>query len=372
MAENRTSFVTVSSLLEGESKSRTSFVNFDSLTEGKPNLRTTFVQIDSLTEGESNQRTTFVNIDSLTEGLSTARLTFLVIDFLVPAPLEPVMYEREFPGFGSDVTDPFNTPLPGLTFSITKKPMFNTEIEEASDGSEFSHSYTERPRWDFSLEYEFLEDKSGANSSLKTILGFFLSSGGKFGRWLFKDPDDYSVTDGSLANPDGSTTQFYFTRSLGGFVERVGQVDDAKTITLRHSVDAEDHVVPSSPGPYTVTVDNAADYIEDLGVAGYVKVDVVVSTGQYSVDELTGTYTFFEDAADLTVSISYKYEVDPASYTITMPNYVVFNSSPAPGTLEADFEFFYVCRFLEDSQGYDKFAEKWWSLKTCSFRSVLT
>ena len=167
---------------------------------------------------------------------------------------------------------------------------------------EVSNSLAEYPRWDFTLEYEFLEDRTGANSSLKTILGFFLSQRGAGGRWLFKDPDDYLVEGGDIATADGVTTEFPFLRNLGGFPEKIGQIDTANDIVLY--------------------------------------ADGVI--------------------------------IDPSDYTITLPNLVVFDSAPADGVeLTADFQFFFVCRFVEDEMDFEKFSDKLWSLQECNFRSII-
>jgi hypothetical protein len=64
-------------------------------------------------------------------------------------------------------------------------------------------------------------------------------------------------------------------------------------------------------------------------------------------------------------------EVDPADYTITLPNSVVFDSAPVSGEVTADFQFFYACRFLEDSLDFEKFADKLWNLQTMQFRSII-
>lgn len=68
--------------------------------------------------------------------------------------------------------------------------------------------------------------------------------------------------------------------------------------------------VPAA-SPYTVTVANAVTFKEDLGVINastgiaLVKVASAPATGQYSVDEATGTYTFA--AADTGTAVLYNY-----------------------------------------------------------------
>lgn len=78
---------------------------------------------------------------------------------------------------------------------------------------------------------------------------------------------------------------------------------------------AEAHAVPATP--FAVTVTHAADFIADLGVlvsATGQPLERVASapiTGQYSVDEVTGIYTFA--AADTTVAMLFTYAYSTTS-----------------------------------------------------------
>lgn len=363
------------------SQVRTPLILGEPLTGGYPNVRVTITFAEPLTGGYPNVRAPLILGEPLTGGYPTVRVPLFFVDALFPVEPEPVMTTDTFPGFGnsqSDPTlpaalDPFNSPLPGLGFSVHKKPSFKTKIHESSSSREVRTSFTPFPRWDFELTYEFLEDRSGADSSLKTILGFFTQMQGSFSQWLFKDPDDYLVVNGPIGTSDNTILQFYFLRyvNTGGLGERIGQVDDSNDINLYLSV-AENDNIPGS-GPYTITVTHSAAFVEDLGVTKggtpMVKVASAPAAGQYSV--AAGVYTF--NAADhgAAVVISYRYLIDPADYTVTMPNYVVFDSAPPVGELSADFQFFYVCRFLEDEADFEKFYDKLWNLQTCSFKSIL-
>ena len=360
---------------------RSPLVTVEPLSEDDSAVRSPLVTVEPLTEGPRNLRGAFVSLDPLTEGYRNLRVSLLLLESLHPVQPELPMSNDPFPGFGNSSSDPsvpagadpFNSGLPGLSFSVHKKPMFRTKMSEAASGHEITNALMQYPKWEFNLTYEFLEDRTGSDSSLKTIMGFFLSRQGRFDSFLFKDPDDYIQVNGFCGNADGVTTEFPFCRTLGGFVEKVGQVDTANTINVYLSV-TEASAVPANPGPYTVTVANAASFEEDLGVLkdGTTPMTKVVSgpvSGQYSVDEGTGTYTFA--AADQldTLAISYRYLVAPADYTVTLPNLFVFDSAPATGEVTADFQFFFACRFLEDQADYEKFMDKLWNLQECDFRS---
>ena len=214
-----------------------------------------------------------------------------------------------FPGHGNSTRqpwvpaakDPFDTPLPGLSVEVMKKPMFLGNEYQSANGMEIRVSYSEWPRWEFELSYEFLEDKSGAQSSLKSIIGFFVDVQGSFLPWLFKDPDDYLVTAGVLGEADGVSDTFYFRRYLGRRGEPVGMVDTDNNVTL-----------------------------------------------------------FLDGVL-----------IDPSDYTV-IKNKAVFDTPPSSGVITGDFQFFFVCRFLENEMEFEKFADSWWNLQTCSFKSVIT
>lgn len=289
---------------------RLTYTILQPVTAGQPSVRVSFMLAETLIDGYSDVRSSFFLAESLVDGYSVVRSNLFYVQALTPVQEVPEMVTLTFPGFGNSASnpsipaalDPFNTPLPGLSIEVIKRPVFNSRIDEASSGREIRTSYTEWPRWEFELSYEFLEDKSGADSSLKTILGFFVDCQGSFVPWRFKDPDDYAVQNGMMGVADGVTTQFYFRRYIGIRGEPVGQVDTANTITV---------------------------YVDGV-------------------------------------------EVPDTEYTIEA-NYIVFNTAPLDGLIvSADFQFYYVCRFLENQMEFQKFAEKLWDLQTCEFKSILT
>lgn len=288
---------------------RLPFIVTEPLTGGYPNLRAPLITAQPVQGGYPNLRVPIVTAQPLQGGYPNLRMPIMVVQALFPVAEDLPVSTTPFPGFGNSVSnpaipaaaDPFNTALPGLSFSVHKKPTFKTKISESTNGNEFRSALMQYPRWDFELTYELLEDKSGAASSLKTIMGFFLSRQGSFDSWLFKDPDDYLVTNGFCGVADGVTTQFPLCRTMGDFHEKVGQVDTANTINV---------------------------YVNGVLQA-------------------------------------------PASYTVTLPNLIVFSSAPVSGNVTADFQFYFACRFIDDQQDYEKFYDKLWNLQTCDFRSII-
>ena len=357
---------------------RLSYTITQPVTSGYSSVRLSFAFVEPLIDGFSNIRLSLAIVEPLVDGFSTIRCSFIGIQALFPAEEERPVSTNPFPGFGNSTTNPaipqaadsFNSPLPGLSIEVTKTPNFRTRVSEAASFNEVRYSQAQYPRWDFELSYEFLEDRALANTSLKTIMGFFLARQGSFDSWLFKDPDDYLSVGGVCGTSDGVTTEFPLCRTMGEFNEKVGQVDTANTIRVYRSL-AEQATIPNVPGPYTIMVANASSFIEDLGVAGYTRVEGIPENDEYSVDEETGIYTFSLSDATNEVVIEYRYEVDPADYTVTLPNSIVFDSAPGEGTITADFQFYFACRFTEDSMDFEKFADKLWNLQSVSFRSII-
>ena len=64
--------------------------------------------------------------------------------------------------------------------------------------------------------------------------------------------------------------------------------------------------------------------------------------------------------------------VDPADYSVTMPNRLIFDVAPdADVVITGDYQFFYVCRFAEDQIEFKKFMDRLWDLQECGFRSII-
>lgn len=82
--------------------------------------------------------------------------------------------------------------------------------------------------------------------------------------------------------------------------------------------------IPAPSGPYTITVANSANFVDDYGVVFALtglplkKVASSPATGQYSVS--AGVYTFAAADASLGVLISYTYAVSGSGQKFTMSN----------------------------------------------------
>lgn len=265
--------------------------------------------------------------------------------------------------------------LIGLGWSVHKVPGFSTKTSTHSNGVEVRTAQQDMPKWEYQLTYDYLPDRGDSpNTDLKTIQGFFLMRRGSYENFLYKDVDDHLVVGNTDITPDGVSTLFYLTRNLSGFSEIIGQLVDGSL-----SVHVENHVQSGSvaSGPYTFTLNRGANR-----AISQVRVNALI-TGWQTLTLTTGApnslqYTF--DGTTVTVNstyngrpieVTYDYDgVEGGDYAVVMPNQINFVEAPGAGeVIETTFEFWFVCRFLEDTMDFEKFMDKLWNLNECNFIS---
>lgn len=199
--------------------------------------------------------------------------------------------------------------LPGLAWSVTKAPTFQTRIQRAVSGRElraFDYPY---PLWQFSLVFNFLRDNPSAGfDELRTLLGFFLSCQGAYGTFLFQDPSDYQVAGQPIGIGNSSAANFQLQRSMGT-------------------------ALPGGGFTEPIVAPNVVSAIYFDGITQ--------NPAGYSVDPDTGIVSF------------------------VMP--------PATGlAITADFSYWFRCRFIDDSYDFENFMYRLWQLKKLTFISVRT
>lgn len=345
---------------------------------GLPKAQINFAYFELFKAGIPLTHVTFAFHEITKAGTPLTRITFIYKEVLMLAPPEEVMTTLIFPGFGnsaSDVSipagkDPASTLVRGVGYSVHKKPMFKTNIATASGGFEVRYAMMAYPTWDYELTYEFLTDKA-ENDALHTMVGFFLQCQGSGNSFLFKDPDDYLAEESLCVSYNNSTSTFLATRTLGGFVEPVGQVDMANSFNVYQQHDLT-QTIPTT-GPFTITTTTPVWYQDVSVYQGLIKFNKV--TGPPNVNEYSitaGVYTFNSANHDESVKISYLWVLNQGTdFTLTLPNRIVL--ATAPGSMPTYFsgQYYYVCRFSDDQQDYEKFYDKLWSLNECKFRSIL-
>jgi uncharacterized protein (TIGR02217 family) len=136
------------------------------------------------------------------------------------------------------MTTPPNFPtIPGLAWSVHKKPVFSTIVASHVSGREVRDLLYQNPIWQFELTIDGMDSTAGAypglgGNSLQNLMGFFLKCQGQYGTFLYIDPTDSAGVDVTFATGDGSTTTFAFSRYMGAFLEPVGWVTSVSNVYL--------------------------------------------------------------------------------------------------------------------------------------------
>ena len=199
--------------------------------------------------------------------------------------------------------------LPGLAWIVTKAPTFQTRIQRAVSGHEIRAVDYPYPLWQFTLVFAFLRDNPTAGfDELRTLMGFYLSCQGAYGTFLFKDPSDFYISNQYLGTGDLSEKVFQLQRTMGTALPNGGF---AEPVIAPNTVDAI---------YYDGTIQNPAGYIIDLNT------------------ELVS------------------FAVPP----------------PAGLVITADFSYWFRCRFVDDSYGFENFMYRLRELKKLSFISVFS
>ena len=129
-----------------------------------------------------------------------------------------------------------------------------------------------------------------------------------------------------------------------------------------------DGAVPAMPGGqfgtflYTDPTDNA---VTNQGIA----------TG----DGSTTTFTMGRSLGGFTEPVGWVTSIadvyldgsPTASYSLTTPNSLVFNSAPGSGVvITATFAYAFQCRFLDDTEDFEQFMANLWKVESLKFRTV--
>jgi uncharacterized protein (TIGR02217 family) len=203
--------------------------------------------------------------------------------------------------------------LIGLMPTVTKRPKWSTGTGVASSGREIRIGYWSYPQWEWDLSYDILADNNAYTGTtaadIKDLIGFFLVNYGSLQPFLFQDIDDYQVTGQEIGVGDGTTKTFLIQRTYG-------------------------------LGSFTGTE----------------------PVGQVNTSEPVQVYI------NNTLQSSTAYTVNTAT---PCGNTVTFASPPANGAaITMSFDFYYYCRFADDSYDFDKFMKNLWETKKVTIFSL--
>ena len=160
------------------------------------------------------------------------------------------------PDTPSGVQMPFNFPaLPGLSWSVHKRPSFSTRVASHVSGREVRLPFYAVTLYEFELTIEGM-DSNGAFpglgvNSLQSLMGLYIQCQGQFGTFLYTDPTDNAVTGQAIATGDGSTTVFTFVRTLGQATEPASWVTSVSNVYLNGV---------NQPSGWTLTTSNTLTF----------------------------------------------------------------------------------------------------------------
>lgn len=114
--------------------------------------------------------------------------------------------------------------LAGLGWSVKRKPVFKTRLQESMSGKRTRIADWSYPRWQWELTFNFLRQGligGTTYSEFSTLAGFFNLRQGMFDPFLYLDADDNTIAGQQIGIGDGVTTTFQLVRTFGGYTEPV-------------------------------------------------------------------------------------------------------------------------------------------------------
>jgi uncharacterized protein (TIGR02217 family) len=143
-------------------------------------------------------------------------------------------------GLGVTVPDTLNNPaifpiLPGLSFPVTKTPIWSTQVATANSGRERRRKQWSYPKWRFKISHDVLRD-AASFGELQRLWAFFNAKAGQYAEFSYFDAADNNAADQPFGTGDGVTTSFQLSRTIGtgamAFTEPVRSVAGLPTIKI--------------------------------------------------------------------------------------------------------------------------------------------
>lgn len=346
------------------------------LTGGEPSNRAPLVSVEPLTGGEPNIRGSLVFSEPLTGGNPKVRLPLIFAEIIYAVPVEKPIVTALFPT------------LPGLAWSVHKKPNFNTRLSQHVSGREVRAAFWQYPRYDFELTYDWLPEKDG-RTDLDTLMGFFMQRQGMFDEWLFKDVTDYLAAGAAQLPGDGVTVQFSVVRTLGGWQEPVGAVNQENMLSFpfgsvdvtSNAINVNAHGLVTGDGPFCVVPGGTIPGgLSTTQVYWAIRVDANnFKLANSKANALAGTAVDITTQGTLTNQLNRTIAIyhggvlqSLSTFSLEQNNQIVYDVAPADDTvITADFQYYFICRFNDDMADFENFMDKLWQLQKCEFRSLI-
>lgn len=282
--------------------------------------------------------------------------------------------------------------LPGLAWSVTKAPTFQTRVQRAVSGRELRALDYPYPLWQFTLVFEFLRDNPAAGyNELRTLLGFYMLAQGAFGTFLFQDPSDHQVSaqilpaavstyvSGNFYNAGTGYVVGDLITFAGGVQSALGGAATSFLVTGVNGSGGITGLTPQSPGSYAVVPGTTAPFdtaggtgsgAQFNGVVWSTTVQLVRTLGDASL--AGGGFAEAILAPNAVLQLTYNGIVQ-SGWSVNGANGVVTLAAPfssAQPVIQATFSYYFRCRFVDDSYPFENFMFRLWQLKKLTFISV--
>lgn len=152
------------------------------------------------------------------------------------------------------MTIPVFPSLLGISWPVHRRPSFSNIAQVGVSGRRTSVRQQLEPRWNYEVAVEFARNRDGFNE-FSSLLTVYQACYGSFGTFLFNDKSDNTAVDQPIGVGNGTATQFYLLRTLGGFSQRIAgaALNGAVTIKLNgvattaYTMDANGVITFTSP-----------------------------------------------------------------------------------------------------------------------------
>lgn len=313
--------------------------------------------------------------------------------------------------------------LPGLTFPVTRSPIWDTLTQATVSGKETRIALQTYPRWKWQLVVSILRS-SAAYTEFQTLIGFLNARQGMFDSFLYSDADDYSTlvnlagTAQTLGVSDGAKKAYQLTRAFGSFVEpvlapnAVATVYDNGTPIAAIGVPTSGALTQTTAGALAATTyyvcstwvtatgetiasaeTNLAVLINKvLNVAAPGSAPAAATGWNVYVSNTAGGGSGHEQLQNATPNALGAAWVEPNAGLIAGAAYPAVDKLSAwnvqnwgtttPGivnlavalttghTLSADFTYYWPCRFSADTYDFNLFMNQMYEVKKIEFESV--
>lgn len=366
----------LSSLTGGSGNIRAPLTALSILTGGSGNVRAPLTALTSVTGGSSpNIRGSLAFIQAMTGGNPNVRCPMMATYAVIPEPLDNEVTKALPPFFPTLHNEP--------QWERKKIPTFNTGLRTAQSGLRAGTALAPEAAWEFGFTYDYLPP-----SYLATLVQFFESRYGRELTFLYKDPDDWHVVGGYIGTGDNVTYHWPLAAAImGGPAVPIWQADTTQLATFTSAaisgnvVHVPNHGLTTGQGPLWVSATTVeygllppplepgqpywaiavdADHFElaDTKAHALANTPVTLTSTGSGPFVLTKGIAIYDNGVLVPVS----------GWTYIAPNQIMFTCPPVAGhTITVDFDYFFICRFMEDAWEFNEFVDKLYELQRLNF-----